>query len=436
MQSEGHKPAGYLPRVVDRQVEEYLDTFGAVEIAGTKWCGKTWTALEHAASVSYVDLDLSLAQDDPSLMLLGERPHVIDEWQLVPSIWDHVRHEVDGIRGLRGAWILTGSSSPRNRGDGGNAPSHSGVGRIGRVRMSPMSLAESGESTGSVSLAALFEGRFDQCKAPVDTMGLVEAACRGGWPEAVGMDSVRAQRIAREYLRLSLDEGVPAQGRSGDVARRLVRSIARNLGQSTTYRTIIEDMYGAEEDPGSHVSAETVASYIDLLKRLYLVEELRGWEPPSRSKRRLVTRPKRYFADPSLAVAALGLSVESLLGDWQTFGLVFESLCLRDLAVYARALEMSSNEPLRYYRDDSGLEADAVIELVDGRWAAFEVKVSDERVPEGVSSLKRLRKKVVSDSPTARVHPPEFMAVITGTSGYAREVEEGIYAIPIRVLGT
>ena len=433
MADEFEKPAGYMPRVVDEQVERYLKVFGAVEIAGTKWCGKTWTALEHGASVSYVDESLGLARADPSMMLLGARPHVVDEWQRVPQIWDAARHEVDRARGVRGAFILTGSSTPAMR-KGEEGPAHSGAGRIGRIRMHPMSLSESGESTGAVSLAGLFEGRFTPAVCAKDTMGLVEAACRGGWPEALDLDVASAQLIARDYLTTTFGVSVPALGLEPDLARRLASSLARNLGQSTTYKTIISDMFGAEEDPTAVIDEEKVRAYIAALRGLYIVEEVPGWAPPARDKKRFTVKPKRYLADPSLACALLGMSPAALLDDWQTFGLVFENLAIRDLSVYARALDLLDDVPVRYYHDDSGLEADAVVQLADGRWAAFEFKVSEDKVPDGVASLRRMRDKLCSN-PRSRTRAPEFMAVITGNGEYARMVEDGIYAIPIRLLG-
>ena len=433
MADEFEKPAGYMPRVVDEQVERYLKVFGAVEIAGTKWCGKTWTALEHGASVSYVDESLGLARADPSMMLLGARPHVVDEWQRVPQIWDAARHEVDRARGVRGAFILTGSSTPAMR-RGEEGPVHSGAGRIGRIRMHPMSLSESGESTGAVSLAGLFEGRFTPTVCAKDTMGLVEAACRGGWPEAFDLDVASAQLIARDYLTTTFGVSVSALGLEPDLARRLASSLARNLGQSTTYKTIISDMFGAEEDPTAVIDEEKVRTYIAALRGLYIVEEVPGWAPPARDKKRFTVKPKRYLADPSLACALLGMSPAALLDDWQTFGLVFENLVIRDLSVYARALDLLDDVPVRYYRDDAGLEADAVVQLADGRWAAFEFKVSEDKVPDGVTSLRRMRDKLCSN-PRSRTRAPEFMAVITGNGEYARMVEDGIYAIPIRLLG-
>ena len=433
MGAKYEKPEGYMPRVADAQIERYLKAFGAVEIAGTKWCGKTWSALMQGASVSYVDENLDLARADPSMMLIGDRPHVIDEWQRVPTIWDCVRHEVDRARGTRGAFILTGSSTPATR-QGEQGPAHSGAGRIGRVRMSPMSLFESGESTGQVSLEGLFAGEFTPCVAERDTVGLVEAACRGGWPEAVDMEVDAAQLIAREYVTAALGVSIPALGLDPDIARRLASSLARNLGQAATYKTIINDMFGAEENPLSVIDEGRVRAYLDALKGMYIVEEVPGWAPPARDRKRFATKPKRYLADPSLACALLGMSPAALLADWQTFGLVFENMAVRDLSVYARALDLLDDVPVRYYRDDSGVEADAIVQLADGRWAAFEFKVSEDKVEKGVVSLERMRRKVC-ENPRSQTRPPEFMAVITGVGEYAREVAEGIVAVPIRLLG-
>lgn len=433
MGAKYEKPEGYMPRVADAQIERYLKAFGAVEIAGTKWCGKTWSALMQGASVSYVDENLDLARADPSMMLIGDRPHVIDEWQRVPAIWDCVRHEVDRARGTRGAFILTGSSTPATR-QGEQGPAHSGAGRIGRVRMSPMSLFESGESTGQVSLEGLFAGEFTPCVAERDTVGLVEAACRGGWPEAVDMEVDAAQLIAREYVTAALGVSIPALGLDPDIARRLASSLARNLGQAATYKTIINDMFGAEANPLSVIDEGRVRAYLDALKGMYIVEEVSGWAPPARDRKRFATKPKRYLADPSLACALLGMSPAALLADWQTFGLVFENMAVRDLSVYARALDLLDDVPVRYYRDDSGVEADAIVQLADGRWAAFEFKVSEDKVEKGVASLERMRRKVC-ENPRSQTRPPEFMAVITGVGEYAREVAEGIVVVPLRLLG-
>ena len=427
------KPAGYRPRIVDTEIRRFLEVFGAVEVAGTKWCGKTWTSRAHAASISYVDRgnNLALAKADPSLMLIGDAPHVIDEWQRVPALWDVVRHAVDDAAGKKGLWILTGSSTPRKKEE---RPAHSGAGRIGRIRMLPMSLSESGESNAAVSLAGLFRGEFSRQKVEADTRELLDVACRGGWPEAINAPTARAQTMAREYLRAILDESIPALGKSSDMAERLIASLARNLCQAATYQTLRLDMYGGEEDPEGLANDKTIVDYLETLRSLYFIEGVKGWVPPARSPKRVQLKEKRYFADPSLAVAALGMTPESLLEDWQTFGLIFENLCMRDVLVYARALPNVGMTPVRYYRDDSGLEADAIIELADGRWAALEFKVSEDKVPDGIENLERLRAKLLKN-PHARTREPEFLAVIVGLGEYARKSKEGVYVIPLRTLG-
>lgn len=431
MTEQSVHPQGYLPRIVDNQVERYLRIFGAVEIEGTKWCGKTWTARQHGASISYVDTELALAQDDPSLMLLGERPHIIDEWQRVPAIWNLVRHSVDETRSLRGAWILTGSSTPPGHNDQDEGSQrHSGAGRIGRIRMSPMSLAESGDSEQTVSLASLFEQAPLPQTVMDNTKQLVAATCRGGWPEAIDLEPADAQITAREYLAAVCYESAPQHDLDPLVTERVIASLARNLGQAATYKTIREDALGAT---GTQITDRQIGAYLSFLNRIYLVNDVPGWEPPARSKKRLQVKPKRYLADPSLAVAALGMAPQALFDDWQTFGLIFENLCLRDLTVYARAHELCRPIPVRYYRDDSGLEADAIIELADGRWAAFEIKTSENKADAAVENLKRLRKKLC-ENPQAHTQPPAFMAVLVGIGKYVRIVEEGIYVIPIRAL--
>lgn len=296
--------------------------------------------------------------------------------------------------------------------------------------MRPMSLAESGDSSAKVSLAGLFAGEFERASAPVDSAGLASLVCRGGWPEALDLTAAQAQLVAREYLDLLFGESVARHGKSPDAARRVAQSLARNLGQATTYKTMLADIGGDE----ALMSPETLASYLELLRSLYFVEEVPGWVPQRRSPKRLAVKPRRYLADPSLAVALLGMNERSLLEDWQTFGLVFENMCVRDLSVYAGALEGAQSTPLRYYRDDSGLEADAVVELADGRWCAFEFKLGSAKEHAGVESLRRMRKKVCNNA-AARTRPPEFMAVITGTGEYAYKAEEGIYVIPLRTLG-
>lgn len=426
------RPAAYQPRIVDEQIAKYLTLFGAVEVSGTKWCGKTWSSLAHAASVTYVDrgANLQIASADPSYPLAGDRPHVIDEWQRVPAIWDTVRHASDELAGEKGAWILTGSSTPST-----SETAHSGAGRIGRIRMHPMTLAETGESVAKVSLAALFEGEFIPCQCPNGIDSLVRMVVRGGWPEERLREASDAQIVVRDYLEALFVQSVPRLGGNEGVARRLALSLARNLGQSAKVNTFACDVY-AHESAGEVSDSERkeTASHLDILRRIFLIDEVPGWVPASRSPKRMRVKPKRYFADPSLPVALLGLSPEALLQDWQTFGLVFENLVMRDLDVYARALDYTESHPLRYYHDDSGLEADAIIERADGRWAAIEIKISLDKVDEAAGNLKRLRDKVCANE-KAKVIEPSFMAVVTGMGEAAYRRSDGVYVIPTRALG-
>lgn len=428
----GAKQKTYEPRIVDAQIEKYLELFGAVEVSGTKWCGKTWSSLAHSASVTYVDRggNLQITEADPSYPLVGERPHVIDEWQRVPAIWDTVRHAVDELAGEKGAWILTGSSTPHN-----NETSHSGAGRIGRVRMHPMSLAETGESAAQVSLAGLFDGVFAPCQCPNGIVNLANFAVRGGWPEERLQAAQDSQIVIKEYLEAIFTQSVPQLGGNELTARRLALSLARNLGHSAKIDTLVRDVYALEKaDETTEAQRKEVSRHLDILRRIYLIDEVPGWVPASRSPKRMRLKPKRYFADPSLPAALLGLSVDALMQDFQTLGLVFENMVMRDLDVYARALDYVQATPVHYYHDDSELEVDAIIERADGRWAAIEIKLSQDKVEEGAKNLVRVRSKVCANN-AARAKEPSFLAVVTGMGEAAYRRRDGVYVIPIRALG-
>ncbi|KAB7789819.1 ATP-binding protein [Bifidobacterium leontopitheci] len=426
------RPPHYRPRIVDKQVERYQRIFGAVEIAGTKWCGKTWTARAHGSSITYVDRsnNLALAKADPSLMLLGDRPHIIDEWQLAPAIWDEVRHSVDDNPDDKGQWLLTESSTPLRD----ETPHHSGAGRIGRIRMHPMTLTESGLSSGKVSLAALFSHKFAPAASNVDPHTLLDAVCRGGWPKAQNLSVTDAQILIREYIRLTLTESVARLGKDPDTARRLLDSLARNISQPVTYKTLRKDMYGSEEVPDDFVSDRTVSEYVSMFTDMFVIAPVKGWVPPARDPKRLQTKPRRYFADPSIAAALLGMNPAALLNDWQTFGFLFENMCVRDLLVYASSLPDIGMEPVRYYHDDSGLECDIIIELADGRWGGIEVKSSHDKAEEAAGNLLRLRNKLMRN-PGARTKEPEFLAVLVGIGDFAYRREDGVLVIPLGTLG-
>ncbi len=423
------KPEGYVPRVMDARIQQALRLFGGVEIAGTKWCGKSWSALAFGESVTHVDdaRVRSLAEADPMLALLGNRPHVIDEWQEVPIIWDAARRSIDASGTERGMYLLTGSSTPEK-----DKVSHSGAGRIARLSMSTMTLWEMGESTGAVSLADLFEGRFSA--APASEGGLqrlADSICRGGWPALRGASSQDAISTVDQYLDALFEVSVPKKGGTESTARRIAASLARNVATAARIETIAKDVPDASD---GLPAASTVSSYLELFRSLYVIEELAGWDAPIRSKSRLRTKPKRYFADPSLPAALMGLDPGRLLSDGQTFGLLFESLCIHDLGVYVNALSSSYSGSLRYYGDADGLEVDAIIELRDGRWAGIEIKLGEEKVPDGIANLNRLRKKVAAN-PAARNPRPEFMAVVTATSPFCRyDAENDVYVFPITAL--
>ena len=423
------RPDGYIPRIADRQLERMLATFGAVEVAGTMWCGKTWTSLAFGQSVTRIGLagPRTAAEADPGVALLGARPHVIDEWQDVPAIWDEVRAAVDASGNEHGSFVLTGSSEPRKE-----LVRHSGAGRIAKLRMRTMSLAEMGLSSGAVSLAGLFEDRFEPQLVQQPLAPLADMVCKGGWPALAGRDA-RATDYLDAYFDALFSVSIPRRGLSGQESRRVALSLARNLGTAAKISTVASDAGLGEADSKS--ATNKAAAHIAALQDLYVVEQVAGWDAPIRSKTRLRTKPKRYFADPSLAASLLQVSPSRLVSDGQLFGLLFESLCMHDLAVYASALPGATADPLHYYRDSDGLEVDAVVEMRDGRWAAFEVKLGENQVGSAAASLSRLARKVAAN-PAARNPKPEFLAVVVGAGEYARfDRDLGVYILPITCLG-
>lgn len=423
------KPDGYIPRIADKQLERMLATFGAVEVAGTMWCGKTWTSLAFGQSVTRIGLagPRTAAEADPGVALLGAKPHVIDEWQDVPAIWDEVRAAVDASANEPGSFVLTGSSEPRKE-----LVYHSGAGRIAKLRMRTMTLAEMGLSTGAVSLAGLFKGHFEPQLVQQSLAPLADIVCRGGWPALAGRDLEGAEYLDA-YFDALFSVSIPRRGLSGQESRRVALSLARNLGTAAKLSTVASDAGLGETDSKS--ATNKAAAHIAALQDLYVVEQVTGWDAPIRSKTRLRTKPKRYFADPSLAASLLQVSPERLLQDGQLFGLLFESLCMHDLAVYASALPGATKEPLHYYRDSDGLEVDAVVEMRDGRWAAFEVKLGEGQVGTAAASLSRLARKVAAN-PAARNPKPVFLAVVVGAGEYARfDKDLGVYILPITCFG-
>ena len=412
----------YLARVADAVLERRLRSAAAVLIEGPRACGKTTTARRRAASEVLLERSMasvSLASLGSLAVLDGATPRLVDEWQIVPDIWDMVRRETDR-RGLPGQFILTGSADPPP-----DVKQHSGVGRVARVQMRPMSLFESGLSTGAISLRALFDG--EQCSAPAPPLELdhvVEAICRGGWPLCHRMGSDDAQDFVTDYL----DELANAEVSSIDGIRRdpagvtrLLISLARNISTEATSRTLAADTGGDQP-----IDPRTAAAYLTALQRLFVVEDVPAWAPRLRSRSRLRGAPKRQLVDPSLAAAALGADRERLLDDLETLGFLFESLCVRDLRVYCRPLRAG----LSHYRDNTGLEVDAILRRRNGDWIAVEIKLGGRvAVDTAAASLRRLRDRI----DPAEVGEPKRLVVLTAT-GYAYERTDGVVVVPITSL--
>ncbi|MDK6590803.1 ATP-binding protein [Actinotignum timonense] len=415
----------YLPRVTDSLLARKLKAAGAVHIQGPKWCGKTATAQQAAASAIYLqDPDrsadyLQLAFSKPSLLLEGKSPRLIDEWQMAPQLWDAVRYAIDREHG-RGRFILTGSSTPRQS----EMPSHSGIGRFARITMRTMSLWETRESSGVVSLTELFDGQHDiGALVDFDIERIAFTICRGGWPEAVTeKDEGTALDMAKEYIQLLLDidiAQIDGVNRNRTWAQAILRSYARNISSQATLATIAQDMQG--EPPARN----TVSDYVDALNRAFVFEDLPAWNPRLRSKTAVRTSPTRHFCDPSLAAVMLNATPKRLLTDWETFGLLFESLCVHDLRVYVDAL----GGQVYHYRDKTGLEADAVLVLDDGRWALVEVKLGEQSIDEAADHLKKLAQRIN----TSHEGEPAFLLVVTGTQvAYRRD--DGVLVAPLAAL--
>ena len=423
-------PEGYIPRLIDNTLSARLEQTGAVEVTGTMWCGKTWTSMAYGNSISRIGLNPArlAAEADPTTALLGESPHVIDEWQDVPEIWDEVRMRVDEAGGKPGQFILTGSSQPNKE-----KVHHSGAGRISRLHMRTMSLQESGQSSGKVSLAGLFHGEFEPQLVQQNLLPLADYICQGGWPSLIHNRITDSATLLDSYFDALFDINIPKKGLNGSDSRNVVQALARNLGNAPRWYTIAAD--ARFDKPESKSAANKAAAHVGILKELYVVEEVNGWDAPIRSKSRLRTKPKYYFADPSLAARTLNVTPERLLEDGQLFGILFESLCIHELNIYASVLPGAKPDPVLYYKDADGLEADAVVELRDGRWAAFEIKLGENKFIEGANSLKRLKDKIALN-PAAENPNPAFMAVIVGAGEYARfDKDTGIYVIPITALG-
>lgn len=419
----------YKPRIADTILQRKLAGKGAVLIEGPKWCGKTTTAEKAAQSTLYMadpeneKQNLMLADINPKLLLRGEPPRLIDEWQVAPKLWDAVRYEVDH-RDEEGQFILTGSAVPPNN----EEIKHTGTGRFSWLLMRPMSLFESGEAEGSVSLTDLFSEKQDIMGInPLDIHRLAFLVCRGGWPRAsflkdeIALDQAYDYYDAIVHADISRVDGVK---RDAERVKRLMRSYARNQGAQISNEALKADM---EQNDVSSLDANTVMSYINALKKIFVIEEMPAWNPNLRSKTSIRSADTRYFIDPSIAVAALGVGPNDLLGDLNTFGLLFETMCVRDLRVFSDALHGC----VYHYRDKTGLECDAVIHLRNGAYGLIEIKLGgDAAIEHGAETLKKLRDKIDTD----KMKAPAFLMVLTGTSQYAFRREDGVYVVPIGCL--
>lgn len=410
-------------------LQRRLAGVGAVLIEGPKWCGKTTTAAQHANTILYMDdpemlkQNIYMADINPKLLLQGDIPLLLDEWQLAPKLWDAIRFEVDHRDGP-GQFILTGSAVPAKMDD----INHSGAGRFAWLTMRPMSLFESGESTGEVSLTELFNG-------PQEILGfnkltlenMARLICRGGWPYATMMDNELALDQVKYYydtvVRSDISR-VDGVRRNTELTKRLMRSYARHQGSQATISTIAQDILSHDNDTSD---TKTISSYIDALKKIFVIEDSIAWNPNLRSKTAIRSSDTRYFVDPSVAVAALGLGPEDLLADLNTMGLLFETLCVRDLRVFANALDGQ----VYHYRDKLGLECDAVVHLRNGRYGLVEIKLGGDRlIEEGVSTLHALAAKIDTD----KMRAPSFMMILTAVGKFAYRREDGIYIVPIGCL--
>ncbi|MFA7621325.1 MAG: DUF4143 domain-containing protein [Aminobacteriaceae bacterium] len=422
------KKNDYRPRVIDRRVEEYLSAFGAVCIEGPKWCGKTWTSSYHSKSAILIGdpagnfQNRKLAELQPSLVLEGETPRLIDEWQEVPPLWDAVRYLVDE-RAAKGQFILTGSATPNHKGI-----LHSGAGRIAKLRMRPMSLYESGDSTGKVSLQSLCRGEFTPVMTgEVDLKKLNDLIIRGGWPGNLGLAIKQAALLPAEYLNAIVDDDVyRIDGIKRDTTkmRLLLRSLARNESTTVTNKTLRSDIKAIDDED---IDANTVAAYLDIFKRLFITDNQPPFSEKIRSSVRVKQAEKRHFADPSLACALLQATPEALLGDLETLGFLFEALCERDLKIYAESFGAN----LYHYQDYSGREIDAVIELSDGSWCAFEIKLGANQIDAAAENLIKNRDAIARDE---KGKPPAVLCVLCGLANAAYRRADGVFVVPITAL--
>ena len=415
----------YLPRLIDAELHFYLSTFGAVLIRGAKWCGKTTTAERQTKSILRLQNPERLkeyrriADVDPALLLSGEKPLLIDEWQMIPELWDTVRLLVDEAQDT-GMFVLTGSTVLHDA-----VTMHPGIGRIGRLTMRPMSLYESHESNGSISLRELFDGNADigGQNSLVSIQDIAGAVCRGGWPASLSLSEAGAMRIAQDYI-WAICEDDTAKLDSFKHPRRIkniLASYARNISTTAANTTILQDIQSND----TQISEKTLYTYLNALHRLFVIEDVPAWNPSIRSKTAIRSSVKKAFVDPSLAVASLGLSPSALLKDFQMFGFLFENLCIRDLRIYSSRLQGEAS----YYRDRYGLECDCVLHIQDGRYGLIEIKLGSSDIEKGASHLLKLRDLIKKHG----MREPSFLLVLTGGKMAYRRKDD-VMIIPIGCL--
>ena len=419
----------YRNRVADKMLRNQLEAAGVVLIQGPKWCGKTTTAEQQAKSILRMDYPkmskeyLTLAENDPELLLAGETPRLVDEWQLAPQLWDTARYTVDR-RSAVGQFIFTGSAVPADK----SMITHTGTGRFAWLTMRPMSLWESGESNGNASLVDLFAGQMESCIAPAASLeDIAVTLCRGGWPGSLNLKKTTALRVANNYVKAICESDISRVDnvqRDPDFALRLLRAYSRHQGGQVSVGTLYADL---SANKGGSLTENTISLYLSALRKIFVIEDMPAWNPNLRSKTAIRTSDTRYFVDPSIATAALGIGPKDLMYDLNTYGLLFETMAVRDLRVYADALDGR----VYHYRDHNGLECDAVVHLHNGSYGLVEIKLGGETlIEEGAYNLKKLANKI----DTTKMKSPSFMMVLTATGAYAYRRKDGVLVVPIGCL--
>jgi len=415
----------YFSRICDKVLQEALSSSGAILIEGAKWCGKTSTALNIAKSALFMqDTDKlkqyqQIADTKPSLLLEGDTPRLLDEWQISPVLWDAVRFEIDNRQEI-GQFILTGSAVPAD-----NVTEHTGTGRIARILMRTMSLYESNESNGTVSLSDLFRGNNDiEGISDLSVEQIAFLVCRGGFPASIGKSDKAALRMPVDYVEAVINQDISRLDgveKNPNKVRLLMRSLARNVSTMASFQTILNDVEATEES----ISDKTLSTYYNALRRIFVVEPLPAWSPKLRSRTAIRTSPKLHFVDPAIATSIMRINPDALLQDFEYFGFLFEALCTRDIRIYAQ----HNDGDVFHYRDKSGLEADLIVQLRDGRWGAIEVKMGNKQIEEAASNLIKLTNKIN----TEKMREPSFLMVLT-SGQYAFKRQDGVFVVPIGCL--